>query len=116
MIQIIIGIVVVIFFLGIRIVRPTTRGLVERLGRYHRFANPGFHWVVPVVERMVKVNITEQMVDAQPQEIIVIGDLAGVLPLRRSRAGRDAEGDEGGAKRREGERGRGRGYSGGERM
>ena len=27
---------------GIRIVRPTHRGLIERLGKYHRFANPGF--------------------------------------------------------------------------
>src|SRR5664279_1185837 len=55
---------------GIRIIRPTQRGLIERLGKYHRFANPGFHWIIPVIERMYMVNITEQMVNADPQEII----------------------------------------------
>ena len=34
--------IILIFFAGVRIVRPTERGLVERLGKYHRFANPGF--------------------------------------------------------------------------
>jgi len=38
---------VVIFLGGIRIVRPTHRSLVERLGKYHRFGTPGFHWVIP---------------------------------------------------------------------
>ena len=71
----IIAAVVVIFFLGIRIVRPTHRGLVERLGKYVRFANPGFHWVFPVIERMYQVNVTEQMVDAEPQEIITNDNL-----------------------------------------
>ena len=40
-------IVLVVFLSGIRVVRPTTRGLVERLGKYRRFASPGFNWVVP---------------------------------------------------------------------
>ncbi len=64
-----------LFFLGIKIVRPTHRGLVERLGKYVRFANPGFHWVFPVIERMYQVNITETMVDAEPQEIITNDNL-----------------------------------------
>jgi regulator of protease activity HflC (stomatin/prohibitin superfamily) len=66
---------IVIFFMGIRIVRPTHRGLIERLGRYSRFAQPGFHWVIPVIERMYQVNVTEQMVDAEPQEIITNDNL-----------------------------------------
>jgi regulator of protease activity HflC (stomatin/prohibitin superfamily) len=63
------------FFSGVRIVRPTHRGLIERLGKYNRFANPGFHWVMPVIEHMYQVNTTEQMVDAQPQEIITNDNL-----------------------------------------
>jgi regulator of protease activity HflC (stomatin/prohibitin superfamily) len=65
----------IIFFIGIRIVRPTDRGLIERLGKYHRFAMPGFHWIIPVIERMYQVNITEQMVNADPQEIITNDNL-----------------------------------------
>jgi regulator of protease activity HflC (stomatin/prohibitin superfamily) len=68
-------VVVVVFCAGIRIVRPTRRGLVERLGRYRRFAMPGFHWIIPVIDKMIQVNITEQMVDAQPQEIITNDNL-----------------------------------------
>ena len=64
-----------IFILGIRIIRPTHRGLIERLGKYNRFSNPGFHWIIPVIERMFQVNITEQMVDAEPQEIITNDNL-----------------------------------------
>ena len=64
-----------IFLFGIRIVRPTHRGLIERLGKYNRFANPGFHWVIPGAEKMYQVNITEQMVDAEPQEIITNDNL-----------------------------------------
>ena len=66
---------VVIFFMGIRIVRPTHRGLIERFGKYHRFANPGFNWVLPIVENIYQINITEQMVDAEPQEIITNDNL-----------------------------------------
>jgi regulator of protease activity HflC (stomatin/prohibitin superfamily) len=67
--------VVLIFFWGIRIVRPTHRGLIERLGKYHSFAEPGFHWIIPVIERMFLVNTTEQMVNAEPQEIITNDNL-----------------------------------------
>ena len=66
---------VVLFFMGVRIVRPTHRGLIERLGKYSRFANSGFHWIIPVIERMYQINITEQMVDAEPQEIITNDNL-----------------------------------------
>ncbi len=72
----IVVVVVVVFFLaGIRIVRPTTRGLVERLGKYNRYADPGFHWIIPVIERMFKVDIRELLVDAQPQMIITNDNL-----------------------------------------
>ncbi|MDP2941573.1 MAG: SPFH domain-containing protein [Candidatus Omnitrophota bacterium] len=66
---------IVIFLLGIRIVRPTHRGLIERLGKYNRFASMGFNWIIPVIEVLYQVNITEQMVDAEPQEIITNDNL-----------------------------------------
>jgi len=66
---------VLIFLFGVRIVRPTHRGLIERLGKYIRFAEAGFHWIIPVIENMYQVNITEQMVDAEPQEIITNDNL-----------------------------------------
>jgi regulator of protease activity HflC (stomatin/prohibitin superfamily) len=70
-----IPIVVVLFLAGIRIIRPTHRGLVETLGKYRRFANPGFTWIFPVISRLFRVNITEVMIDAEPQEIITNDNL-----------------------------------------
>jgi len=64
-----------LFLIGIRIVRPTQRGLIERLGKYHNFAHPGFHWIIPIIDKIYIVNVTEQMVDAEPQEIITNDNL-----------------------------------------
>lgn len=72
---IIIAIIVLIFLSGIRIVRPTHRGLIERFGKYNRFAGPGFSWIIPGIEKMYQVNITEKMIDAEPQEIITNDNL-----------------------------------------
>ncbi len=71
----VIGGALLIFALGVKIVRPTHRALIERLGKYRRFANPGFHWIIPFVDKMYIVNTTEQMVDAQAQEIITNDNL-----------------------------------------
>jgi len=70
-----IPLVVLLFLMGMRIVRPTHRGLVERLGKYRRFAAPGFHWIIPFVDKMYRVNITEGMVNAESQEIITNDNL-----------------------------------------
>src|SRR3989338_1467546 len=64
-----------IFFFGIRIVRPTHRAIIERFGKYNRFIDPGFSWIIPIIDKLIKVNITEQMVDAMPQEIITNDNL-----------------------------------------
>lgn len=72
---IVVAVLVVLFLSGIRIVRPTHRGLIEVFGKYRRFAEPGFHWIFPVIMRMFQVNTTEQMVNAEPQEIITNDNL-----------------------------------------
>lgn len=67
---IVIALLVIFFFSGIRIVRPTHRMLVETFGKYKRTASSGFHWIIPIVQRGIFVNITEQMADAKKQEVI----------------------------------------------
>ena len=69
------AVLLVFFFGGIRIVRPTHRGLIERLGKYKRFARPGYNWIIPVIDKLYWVNVTEIMVDAEPQEIITNDNL-----------------------------------------
>jgi regulator of protease activity HflC (stomatin/prohibitin superfamily) len=70
-----IPLVVILFLFGVRIIRPTHRGLVERLGKYRRYASPGFNWIIPFIDKMYRVNVTEGMVDAEPQEIITNDNL-----------------------------------------
>jgi regulator of protease activity HflC (stomatin/prohibitin superfamily) len=53
-----------------RVVRPTERGLIERYGKYHRFVEPGLTFLVPIIDRIVRVNITERMSQVQPQQVI----------------------------------------------
>jgi len=69
------GLLIFFFISGMRVLRPTQRGLIERLGKYRSYAEPGFHWVIPMVDNLVRVNVTEQMVDAEPQEIITNDNL-----------------------------------------
>lgn len=61
---------VLTFALGVKIVRPTQRALVERLGKYHHFANPGFNWIIPFIDNIVYVDVTEKLVEADKQTII----------------------------------------------
>ena len=76
-IGIIIGVIVIIILLAasIHTVRPTSRGLIERFGRYNRFASPGIVFLIPFIERLVRINITENMIDAGLQEIITSDSL-----------------------------------------
>lgn len=69
----VIAILVFVFFLallGIKIVRPYERACVERLGRYQRTLQPGLNFILPFIERMIKVDMREQVVDVPPQEVI----------------------------------------------
>jgi len=68
-------IIVILLILSVRTVRPTSRGLVERFGKYNRFANPGIVFLIPFIEHLVVVNITENMIDAGLQEIITSDSL-----------------------------------------
>jgi regulator of protease activity HflC (stomatin/prohibitin superfamily) len=74
---VVIAVIVFVLWLlsGIRIVRPTHRGLIERFGKYNRYAGAGFHWIIPIIERMYRVDIRELLVDAQPQMIITNDNL-----------------------------------------
>jgi regulator of protease activity HflC (stomatin/prohibitin superfamily) len=68
-------IIIILIILSVRTVRPTNRGLIERFGRYNRFARPGIVILIPFIERLIRVNITENMVDAGLQEIITSDSL-----------------------------------------
>jgi regulator of protease activity HflC (stomatin/prohibitin superfamily) len=65
-------IVVLIIYVGlaIKIVQQYEQGLVERFGRYRKTLDPGFHLIVPFIEKVRKIDMREQVVDVPPQEVI----------------------------------------------
>ncbi len=55
---------------GVKVIRPFERGLVERLGKYHATVEPGLRLIFPFIDRMVRVDMRERVVDIPPQEVI----------------------------------------------
>jgi regulator of protease activity HflC (stomatin/prohibitin superfamily) len=62
--------ILVILFAGFKTVRPIERGIIERFGKFQRIKDAGLTWIIPMIDRMYRVNITEQMVDVIPQMVI----------------------------------------------
>ncbi len=65
-----------IVFNSIRIIPPYQRGVIERLGRFHRTADPGLNLLLPVMDRMQRVDMREQVVDVPPQAVITKDNVA----------------------------------------
>ncbi|MBN1153470.1 SPFH/Band 7/PHB domain protein [candidate division KSB1 bacterium] len=55
---------------GIKIIRPWEKGLIERLGKYQRTADSGLSLIIPFLDRLLKVDMREQVVDVPPQGVI----------------------------------------------
>ena len=53
-----------------RILRPFEKGLIERFGKYNREATSGLNIVIPGIERLIVVDMREQVIDVPPQEVI----------------------------------------------
>ena len=53
-----------------KIIRPYERGLVERLGKFASQRSPGLNVIIPGVDRLITVDMREQVIDVPPQEVI----------------------------------------------
>lgn len=64
-------IIVVIFILsGIKIINQYERGVVLTLGRFTGIRQPGLRIVVPIFQRLIKVDVRSTPIDVPKQEII----------------------------------------------
>ena len=67
---------VIAFFLfayvsmGVRIIHPYQRGIVEMLGKYQATVDPGLRIIIPFVQTLRPVDMREQVIDVPPQEVI----------------------------------------------
>lgn len=68
---IILGLVgITLLGLAIKIVRQYERGVVLRFGRLIRTRDPGFNLIIPVVDRMIKVDLRVMTMVVEPQVVI----------------------------------------------
>ena len=67
---IVIGILIALFISGVRILAEYERGVVFRLGRFNGVKAAGFRWIIPGVDRMVRISLREIVMDVPPQEVI----------------------------------------------
>jgi len=64
------AIAIAILLACIRIIKEYERGVVFRLGRYNRNMEAGLNFLLPGVERMLKISLREVVMDVPSQEVI----------------------------------------------
>ncbi len=65
-----IAIVAAWVFIGIRVLVEYERGVVFRFGRFNGVKPAGLRWIIPGVDRMVRMSLREIVMDVPPQEVI----------------------------------------------
>jgi regulator of protease activity HflC (stomatin/prohibitin superfamily) len=64
------AVILVIVISAVRIVDEYERGVIFRLGRVMGAKGPGLFFIIPVIDRMVKVNLQTVTMDIPPQDVI----------------------------------------------
>ena len=67
-----VAVILVLIFLAsaIRIVQEYERGVIFRLGRVVGAKGPGLFFLIPIIDRMIKVNLQIVTLDVPPQDVI----------------------------------------------
>ncbi|MBN2225429.1 MAG: slipin family protein [Deltaproteobacteria bacterium] len=69
-ILILIGIFLAILFSAIRVLNEYERGVIFRLGRIIDVKGPGLIFLIPVIDKMVRVSLRTITMDVPPQDVI----------------------------------------------
>ena len=64
------GVLLALAFSGFRVLKEYERGVVFRLGRFNGVRTAGLKWIIPGVDRMVRVSLREIVMDVPSQEVI----------------------------------------------
>ena len=64
------AIIIMLLTMSVKKVNQYEKGIVEKFNAYEKMADPGLRMITPFVERILRVNMREQVIDVPPQEII----------------------------------------------
>ncbi|NQT75123.1 MAG: SPFH/Band 7/PHB domain protein [Candidatus Omnitrophica bacterium] len=70
MLGVILTIIVLVFIFGIRIVPQERRAIVESFGKYNRYLEPGFNFIIPIIEATKSRDIRAHTLDIPAQPVI----------------------------------------------
>ncbi|HEX2156006.1 MAG TPA: SPFH domain-containing protein, partial [Actinomycetes bacterium] len=65
-----VAVLLVLLAMSVRIVNEYERGVIFRLGRVIGAKGPGLFFIIPIVDRMVKVSLRTVTMDIPPQDVI----------------------------------------------
>lgn len=68
--MIIVGIIAIIGIAGTRIINQYERGVKFTLGKYEGIINPGFNWIIPIIQSVVNVDIRQRTVELNKQDVM----------------------------------------------
>jgi regulator of protease activity HflC (stomatin/prohibitin superfamily) len=68
--SIVVGIMVLILLSGIRVLNEYERGVIFRFGRITALKMAGIRWIIPFVDRMVRISQRIVATDVPPQDVI----------------------------------------------
>jgi regulator of protease activity HflC (stomatin/prohibitin superfamily) len=69
-IGIVIFFIIILLFMAIKIVQEYERGVIFRLGRLTGAKGPGIFFIIPFIDRMVRVDLRVITLDVPPQDVI----------------------------------------------
>lgn len=75
------ALVALVWLVGLRVVNEYERGVVFRVGRYHRVAAPGLRSVLPrPIDKLMRVDVRTYAVEAPSQDVMTLDNvLVGVV-------------------------------------
>jgi regulator of protease activity HflC (stomatin/prohibitin superfamily) len=68
--MILVGVLLALLIAGVRILPEYERGVLFRLGRFVGVRTAGLKWIIPGVDRMVRIGLREIVMDVPAQEVI----------------------------------------------
>ena len=69
-VAILLGILLALLIAGVRILPEYERGVLFRLGRFVGIRSAGLRWIIPGIDRMVRIGLREIVMDVPSQEVI----------------------------------------------
>jgi regulator of protease activity HflC (stomatin/prohibitin superfamily) len=64
------ALLVLLLATGMRVLQDFEQGIHIRLGRFRSIKKGGFHWIVPFIDRLIKIDTRTQVLEVPPQDVI----------------------------------------------